>query len=162
MYSLDIWFKRRCQHDRAETALRQRMAPYLNGLDVEDRNIIFPQHFAINWDLDQPNLAHVEVMGMPRYPTQLYEALAYFLIFLILYRLYLIKGLAIRQGFLFGSFLILVFGFRFFIEYYKEVQVAAEKGQSLNIGQYLSIPLVAAGIALLLIAKPKEYDQGHP
>jgi len=55
-----------------------------------------------------------------------------------------------RPGLLFGLFLIMVFGFRFVVEYVKEDQVAFEAGMKLNMGQWLSIPLVLLGIAMLV------------
>ncbi len=50
----------------------------------------------------------------------------------------------------------MVFGFRFFVEYVKEDQVAFEAGMKLNMGQWLSIPLVILGIALLVWAFRKK------
>jgi len=61
-----------------------------------------------------------------------------------------------KPGLLFGVFLIFVFGFRFLVEYIKEDQVAFEAGMRLNMGQWLSIPLVIAGIALLIWAYRKK------
>lgn len=129
---------------------------YLNDrLEREDKNVLMTTATP-KWDEQKANSLHVEVLGVPRHPTQIYEALAYFLIFLILYRLYLMEGLIARQGFLFGTFLVLLFGFRFFIEYYKEVQVSSEHGQGLLIGQWLSIPLVLIGAYFMVAAKKKE------
>ena len=54
------------------------------------------------------------------------------------------------QGSVFSLFLILVFTFRFFVEYVKEDQVAFEAGMKLNMGQWLSIPFVLIGVALLI------------
>jgi prolipoprotein diacylglyceryltransferase len=50
---------------------------------------------------------------------------------------------------------------RFVWEYFKENQVDFEEGLSLNLGQYLSIPLVIAAIVFTMLAlkkglKPKE------
>ncbi|MDR1859295.1 MAG: prolipoprotein diacylglyceryl transferase [Bacteroidales bacterium] len=89
---------------------------------------------------------------MPKHPTQIYEALAYLLIFGILLWLYRKTELRNRQGFLVGLFLVLVFTARFFIEFVKEVQVEAETGLTLNYGQRLSIPFVIAGIFLIIWA----------
>jgi len=55
-----------------------------------------------------------------------------------------------------GVFLILLFGFRFFIEYFKEIQVSFEQTMSLNMGQWLSIPLVSIGILLVVISKKEK------
>ena len=89
----------------------------------------------------------------PRHPAQVYEALAYLIIFFILYRIYRIQVSKVRRGFLLGLFLILIFGVRFIIEFFKENQVAFESGMALNMGQILSIPAVIAGLILILWAK---------
>jgi len=88
----------------------------------------------------------------PKHPTQIYEALAYLITFGVLMRIYWKNAGKQRPGLLFGVFLMMVFGFRFFVEYIKEDQVAFESGMKLNMGQWLSIPLVLAGIAILLWA----------
>ncbi len=142
----------------AAATIENRVIPYVNSFEKENRNILFPKGSQLIWDENKPNMAHVEVLGVPRTPTQLYEAFGYFLIFLTLYRIYLNKNLANRQGFIFGMFLILVWGFRFFVEYLKEVQVAREVGQTLNTGQLLSIPLVIAGIYFVIAAKNKSNE----
>lgn len=87
----------------------------------------------------------------PKHPTQIYEALAYLLIFVLLHRIYWRKKAGeFIQGSVFGLFLILVFTFRFFIEYVKEDQVAFEAGMKLNMGQWLSVPFVLIGVGLLI------------
>jgi len=88
----------------------------------------------------------------PKHPTQIYEALAYLTVFGILMRIYWKNLGKQKPGVLFGLFLILVFGFRFFVEYVKEDQVAFEAGMKLNMGQWLSIPFVLIGIAILIWA----------
>lgn len=97
--------------------------------------------------------ASVKVYGIPRYPTQLFEAGAYWIIFIILALLYLKRGAGTKPGFLLGLFLVLVFGFRFFIEYLKEIQVSFEQSMSLNMGQWLSIPLVTIGLFFIFKAQ---------
>lgn len=89
----------------------------------------------------------------PKHPTQLYEAISYFVIFIALYTLYLKKRETLPRGYLFGWFLILLFSARFFIEFIKEVQVDFESSMALNMGQWLSIPFVLAGIGLLIWSK---------
>ena len=60
--------------------------------------------------------------------------------FVILLRIYWKNMGKQKPGLLFGLFLIFVFGFRFFVEYVKEDQVAFEAGMKFNMGQLLSIP----------------------
>jgi prolipoprotein diacylglyceryl transferase len=90
---------------------------------------------------------------MPKHPTQLYEALSYLAIFVIMYWLYLKKRSTLPRGYIFGWFLILLFSSRFFIEFIKEVQVDFESTMALNMGQWLSIPFIIAGIALVIWSK---------
>jgi len=85
----------------------------------------------------------------PHHPAQIYEALAYLLIFAFLLFFYYRKNGKPRQGVIFSIFLICLFIARFFIEFLKIEQVPFEKGMTLNMGQWLSIPFVLAGIALL-------------
>lgn len=86
---------------------------------------------------------------VPRHPSQLYEAVAYLVIFLILWKLYQAKGLELKKGFLLGLFLILVFSARFLIEFMKESQEAFESALPINMGQILSLPFILAGIYLV-------------
>lgn len=86
-----------------------------------------------------------------KHPTQLYEALSYLAIFFILYFVYNKKQGQQRPGVIFGLFMALVFGARFFIEFVKEDQVGFESGMALNMGQWLSIPFVLIGIGLLFV-----------
>jgi len=60
-----------------------------------------------------------------------------------------------RPGLLLGLFFILIFLSRFFIEFIKEDQEAFEAAMTLNMGQWLSIPFVLAGIFLVYRAVTK-------
>lgn len=84
---------------------------------------------------------------LPRHPVQLYEGLFYFAVFLLLWRLSYSRP---PKGRLIGLFLILVFVFRFFIEFFKEEQSRLTGlADSLTMGQWLSVPFVFLGAALL-------------
>ena len=97
------------------------------------------------------------VDDLPRHPAQLYEAIAYFIIFLILLFIYFKGFEKNRHGLLFGIFLVLVFTFRFFVEFVKENQSGFEETMVLNMGQILSIPFVIAGIIFIAKSfKPKK------
>jgi prolipoprotein diacylglyceryl transferase len=88
------------------------------------------------------------VDNVPRHPAQLYESITYLVIFLILIFIY--KSKKLLNGFIFGLFLILLFVFRFFVEFLKENQTGFEEGMALNMGQLLSIPFVILGGILIL------------
>jgi prolipoprotein diacylglyceryl transferase len=96
------------------------------------------------------------VDNVPRHPSQLYEAFAYLIIFIVIFNIYKKYKANLPQGLIFGYFLIGIFGFRIFVEFYKENQSAFEAGMILDMGQILSIPLVLAGIYFVYRAK-KEY-----
>lgn len=105
-------------------------------------------------------LITVKTFGIAKYPTQIYEAISYFIIFLCLLAGWFKYKERIPDGLFLGIFLITVFGMRFGWEYLKENQVDFEEGMTLNMGQTLSIPLVIAGVALVIYAlksgfKPK-------
>lgn len=87
--------------------------------------------------------------GFPRHPTQLYEALAYLVIFCILYTLWRKKRDILPSGTLFGLFMVLVFGSRFLIEFVKTPTSLMMDESLLLTGQYLSIPFIAIGALLL-------------
>lgn len=91
-----------------------------------------------------------EAETLPKHPTQIYEALCYLLLFAaLLFHFWKKKG-KVRNGQLFGWFLIGCFGARFLIEFLKEVQVAWEAGLRLDMGQILSVPFILGGIVILI------------
>lgn len=87
-----------------------------------------------------------------RHPAQLYEAIAYFIIFLIIYKVYQERRNK-AAGFVFGLFFVLLFSARFFIEFFKENQVDFEAGMALNMGQWLSIPFVILGLVIMWLKR---------
>lgn len=91
-----------------------------------------------------------------KHPTQIYEALSYLLIFVVLYFIYTKKNAVQRPGLIFGLFMALLFSARFFIEFVKENQVNFEASMSLNMGQWLSIPFVLFGLGLLFVTMRKK------
>ena len=91
------------------------------------------------------------------HPTQIYEAVAYLLVFALCMYLYWGRDAARRYpGLILGYFLLGVFGFRLFVESIKNVQESWEIGlvqhYGLNMGQYLSIPFILAGLGLIIYA----------
>ena len=89
---------------------------------------------------------------LPCHPTQIYEALCYIIVSVVLILLYKRKDFAEKHGLMLGAFLIMVFTARFFIEFFKQNQEAFEEGMSLNMGQILSIPAIVCGIVLVIYA----------
>lgn len=95
---------------------------------------------------------HALYEGQACHPTQIYEALCYFSLFALLMWMYWKKDAQTRPGLLFGTFLVGTFLTRFLIEFIKNDQVDFEATMALNMGQWLSIPFVLAGIGLIIYA----------
>lgn len=94
-----------------------------------------------------------QVDQIPRHPAQLYEAIVYFLIFLVIYSVKM--KISKPPGFYFGSLLVLLFSSRIVIEFVKESQSAFEDGLLLNMGQLLSIPFIIVGLIIMMIQTKK-------
>ena len=89
---------------------------------------------------------------LPKHPTQLYEAISYMLLGFALLALYYKKLDKLYRGTIFGIFFMVLFGMRFLIEFVKEPQEAFEEGMVLNMGQWLSVPFILAGLVILIIS----------
>ena len=94
-----------------------------------------------------------KVDSMPRHPGQLYEAIAYALLFFIMWALHKKMPEKIGTGWYFGFCLTYIFTFRFIIEYTKEIQEAFEASLPLDMGQILSIPFIIIGVYCMIRAK---------
>ena len=92
---------------------------------------------------------------LPRHPGQLYEAIAYAILFGIMWYLHKKMPEKIGTGWYFGFCLTYIFTFRFFIEYTKEIQEAFEASLPIDMGQILSIPFIIIGVVCMLRAKRK-------
>lgn len=96
---------------------------------------------------------HPQDYSLPtaRHPVQLYEALFYLSIFLLLWRLSYIKNFLSKTGTSIGLFLTLVFSFRFFVEFLKTEQSSLISFSYLTMGQLLSLPAIGIGIVILFL-----------
>ena len=93
-----------------------------------------------------PQFSDVLASVTPKHPAQLYEAVGYVFVFIILYYLYWKTDVRNKQGYLFGIFLILLWTVRFIVEFVKESQGGFESSLGfLSTGQWLSIPFILAG-----------------
>ncbi|WP_422348757.1 prolipoprotein diacylglyceryl transferase [Flagellimonas sp.] len=82
-----------------------------------------------------------------RYPAQLYEAIGYALIFVLLYLLYWKTEKKDKPGYLFGLFMVCLWTVRFIVERFKREQGGIEETLGLlSTGQWLSIPMILIGL----------------
>ena len=90
----------------------------------------------------------------PRHPSQLYEAiLEGALLFSILLILYHKKWIRVRYGVVTGAFLALYALFRLGVEHYREPDAhLGLLSAGLSMGQWLSIPMCALGLGIILYA----------
>ncbi len=94
--------------------------------------------------------ARLHLTGISRHPAQLYESVSCVFLFILLFAIWKRYRENLPPGRLLGIFLIVCFGLRFLYEFLKEPQEAFENDLPLFMGQILSIPLVIAGIFILL------------
>ncbi len=87
--------------------------------------------------------AHVD--SVPRHPAQLYEAIGYALVFLLLAGIYRRMRGGTPRGLLLGLFIVSVFTLRFLLEFLKQWQADYEKDLPLSVGQWLSLLLCLSG-----------------
>lgn len=86
------------------------------------------------------------VDSLPRHPAQLYEAAVYLSLFILLLFLYLKHREKLKPGFMMGLLMVIIFGSRFLIEFVKIPQEHFTPILNLNMGQWLSIPVVVLGL----------------
>ena len=89
--------------------------------------------------------AYIDGVCVPRHPGQLYEAMAYAVFFFVGWWFYRHRPERVGTGFFFGLCILLIFTFRFFVEFVKADQVAFEQGMMFNMGQLLSVPFIVLG-----------------
>jgi prolipoprotein diacylglyceryl transferase len=130
-----------------------------------DRNVFLLQEDSLNYKIERRDRRlwlRTQIGGLPRHPSQIYEAVTYLFIFLLLLYIFYRYEKRLRNGFIFGMFLFLVFAARFFIEFLKQNQESFEDSMSLNMGQILSIPFVIAGLSLIILKWPKNKGTLEP
>jgi prolipoprotein diacylglyceryl transferase len=128
---------------------RVGVATPLAGALIRLGNLMNSEIYGNPTDLPWGFIFTIRGETLAKHPTQLYEALAYLFTFAFLMLLYWKFLDKLKKGTMFGIFMIGIFGTRFFIEFVKEPQVAFEQGMTLNMGQWLSIPFILLGIAII-------------
>lgn len=131
----------------------------LGGAFIRLGNLMNSEIYGVATDLPWGFIYERNGETVPKHPTQLYESLSYLLIFLVCIAIYRKKDGKLRPGALFGWWLIALFGVRFLIEFVKEEQVAFEKGMTLDMGQWLSIPFILLGVAFCIMGYKKLFNE---
>jgi prolipoprotein diacylglyceryl transferase len=117
-----------------------------------------PLDYSLTNNPDGSFTAAISTYAISRHATQVYEALTSLLLAILLFWIWTWKKEGTPHGQLFGLFLIILFGLRFFHEVFKENQVDFENTIPMNMGQWLSIPLVLIGFYVFI----SSLNKGNP
>ena len=98
---------------------------------------------------------------LPCHPTQIYESLAYLIVFILLMWLYWKKEGGKYNGLITGVGFTGIFIARQIIEFLKNPQETFEENMTFNMGQWLSLPFVIIGIILIVRAIKKGKVEYH-
>ncbi|WP_405369685.1 prolipoprotein diacylglyceryl transferase [Nonlabens sp. Asnod2-A12] len=108
---------------------------------------------AIDALVDNPQYADVLEAIPYKHPAQLYEAICYVGVFIILYFVYWKTDKRNKLGYILGLFFVLLFTVRLLIETVKEPQTDTDAfeliGMHFNTGQLLSVPFILLGLFLM-------------
>jgi prolipoprotein diacylglyceryltransferase len=115
--------------------------------------------YKITQDATGKFFAIINTNAIPRHPAQLYEAISCILLFAFLFWIWSKHKEKLPEGRIFGLFMIILWSLRFAYEFLKENQVEFENSLPLNMGQFLSIPLVLLGVFVLIRSYRKEIKQ---
>jgi phosphatidylglycerol---prolipoprotein diacylglyceryl transferase len=154
MISLYLYLKKHRDMSFIELADRLAIACLLAAALIRFGNFFNSEILGTPSDLPWA-IVFARVDNRPRHPAMLYEAIAYFLVFCMLYTAYWKTTIIHFPGRVLGAALSICFLARFMIEFVKENQVQFEKGMFLNIGQLLSIPFILAGLYLIYASRRK-------
>jgi len=152
--------KKNYEEEKLKGYIENNLASLLvNYSDWHEPHIYFGENETLQYDLSKNKgvyEANLFLSGVSRHPGQLYESLGCIVIFILLFTLWYKKRDQLQEGTIFAIFLIILFGLRFIYEFFKENQAAFEEEIPLNMGQWLSLPLIAAGIIILISLQLKK------
>lgn len=151
--NIDIEFSTRVKNKEYVTNFGEY--EFKDGLEriFSRRNIVHPNVDELEYKIEKRGRKYHLTAGLyclPRHPTQIYEAVSYLLIFLLLLLIYYRKGAKLKEGYIFGMFMAVLFFVRFMIEFIKENQEDFESYLPVNMGQILSIPFIIIGIIFII------------
>jgi len=136
-----------------QQSVEGRIAQSLNSREKIRQHIDFgglPLNYRVYENTNGQAIVEIYGTGIVRHASQMYEAVFYLLLMVVLFWLWYKKRDKIPAGFNFCMFLIVLWSGRFLLENFKMNQVDFEEGMTLNMGQWLSVPLVLSGIVLLI------------
>jgi len=149
--TLYVFFKPETSTETANSFLNGDMKYFLNYYnEYVDEPATEPLQYQIINEASGTIAAKVNTFGISRHPAQLYEAISCVILFLVLFLIWNKDKEKLPDGRIFGIFMIVLWSLRFVYEFLKENQVSFEDELPINMGQILSIPLMIAGIIILI------------
>lgn len=103
------------------------------------------------YEEDGRSVLEIYGIGIVRHVAQLYEAAYCIVLMVLVFLIWRERRSRLPQGFNFALFMTLLWSLRFFDEFLKMNQEAFEEDLTLNMGQWLSIPMVLAGIVMMYL-----------
>ena len=104
-----------------------------------------PLHYTIFQESQDVFTGRVRTTGIARHVVQLYEAVSYLLVFLLLFVVWKKNKTSIPRGMLTGIFLIASGILNFLLGFLKVTHAPFESTMSLNMGQIISIMMMVVG-----------------
>jgi prolipoprotein diacylglyceryl transferase len=152
---LNVTFKKNSINSDSVNNYLSRIKEGIKGYESVRENVIFSEIPAeIKTHSNGSYTATLQAFAIPRLPSQLFEAISSFILFVVLYLIYNQKKGKTPEGRIFGLFTTILFTLRFIYEFNKENQVISEDtliaNFGLNLGQLLSIPMILIGLFILM------------
>jgi prolipoprotein diacylglyceryltransferase len=139
--------------EEAKLFLQTKLKAIASEKDVAEHIVLSPTPAFATTEENGTVVVSWNVYGIPRHPSQLYESISTFLLFIFLLGLYYRYKQNTPEGLLFGLFVVILFTLRILYEFLKENQVSGEDAIrdaiGMNLGQLLSVPLVLVGLIVL-------------
>lgn len=114
-----------------------------------------PLHYTIFQEKEDEFTGRVRTTGIARHPIQLYEAISYLLLFIVMFVIWSKSKTQTPAGRLTGIFLICSAVFNFAFGFLKEPQASFESTMALSMGQIISISMLILGLVVLGISFQK-------
>jgi len=148
-------------YDEYAQYVETRINSYLSYNPYIGEHISQTGYVAYKLSQDEKNnfFAIINSYAIPRHPAQLYESISCILLFAFLFWIWNKHKENLPKGRIFGTFMIILWSLRFAYEFLKVNQVDFENSLPLNMGQLLSIPLMLAGVFILIRSYRKEIKQ---
>ena len=146
-----VFFKQGTSTETATQFLNGDMKYYLSYYtEFVDEPGIEPLNYQLITETSGNLAARVSTFGIARHPAQVYEAISCVILFIVLFLMWYKDKEKLPVGRIFGVFMIVLWSLRFAYELLKENQVSFEDQLPINMGQILSIPLIIAGVVILI------------